>query len=408
MKKIVGVVLLLCLIGGGIFVYSDRIGFLQLGEVEYLTQIITEDMKHSRTISWQAKQWDDSFKIEYKKKGSFSTQSKKWTGMKMPVTQGEERFIYRVHLDQLDAGSEYEYRIVSGWKKSTWKSFQTEPEENKSFKAIIFGDSQSGDYSLWGKTSQAGWEKNQDASFFIGMGDLVDNGQQVFQWDSWYNQGASLFARLPISPLMGNHEAYSLDWQMVRPENYLALFSLPNNGPDGLKGYAYSYDYGEVHFVVLSTLIKELKEFEPELFEKQKKWLAQDLGTTKKKWKIVLMHHGLWRFPFNGSFNEIGQTFMPVFDEYQVDLVFSGHVHSYSRSFPLKDGMKSDQGTAYVSTGRSGDRVWPRSPGKPLDAVFYNPIDQPNYLTLEASQESLQVKAFNLDGTSIDQVKIEK
>jgi hypothetical protein len=175
-----------------------------------------------------------------------------------------------------------------------------------------------------------------------------------------------------------------------------------------LERFAYSYDYGDVHFTVLNTQLNELGEWYPGLLEKQKTWLAKDLAKTQKKWKVVLMHRGVWEYPFRGPLDEIGQTFVPLFDTYHVDFVFTAHVHSYARTIPLRKGRPDPSGTVYITTGRSGDKVWDGSPQKPTDKSFYNPLDMPNYLVFEASHDLLKVAAFKQNGELIDQAEIRK
>ena len=155
----------------------------------------------------------------------------------------------------------------------------------------------------------------------------------------------------------------------------------------------------------------ELKEWQPDLFEKQKTWLAQDLAKTDKKWKVVLMHRGNWKRPFTGPLDEVGQTFVPIFDQYHVDLVFTAHIHSYARTVPVIGGNKPDpNGTVYITTGRSGDRTGNSNPPnkKPVDEVYYNPLEMPNYLTLETSPDQIKVSSFKQNGELIDQGEIKK
>ena len=377
-------------------------------DVGHIMHVVTADMKHERTISWKTKKIGEPGNLEIRPKHSDNITRIDAGTVELPAYNGGNQFVlHTTHITNLTAGTEYEYRVSVGKRQSAWKEFKTEPELT-SFKALVFGDSQSLNYEDWAKTAQTAWENNADAAFFINMGDLVDNGQDESQWNAWFDGTASLSAAIPIVPVMGNHETYSLDWKMAKPNYYLSLFSLPANGPAGLNQYTYSYDFGDVHFVVLNTQLNELRDWYPDILEQQKRWLAKDLSQTQKMWKVVLMHRGVWAHPFNGPLDEIGQTFVPVFDKYHVDLVFTGHVHSYARTKALKNGRPNPSGTIYITTGRSGDKVWDKSPRKPMDEVYYNPLDMPNYLVFEASQDALKVAAFKQNGELIDQTEIKK
>lgn len=377
-------------------------------DVGHVMHVITADMKHERRISWKTATFGEAGSLEIRPSQSNTITRINAEAVELPVYNGGKIFmLYTAHITNLTAGTTYEYRISVGKRLSPWQAFTTEPE-GASFKALVFGDSQSQDYTDWAKTTEAAWQANQDAAFFINMGDLVDNGQDESQWNAWFDGGRNLFAAIPIAPVMGNHEAYSLDWKMAIPNYYLSLFALPTNGLGRLERYAYSYDYGDVHFVVLNTQENELREWYPNLLEEQKKWLAKDLGNTQKRWKIVLMHRGIWEYPFNGPLDLIGKTFVPLFDKYHVDLVFTGHVHSYARTQALKNGKKDPSGTVYITTGRSGGKIWDKSPQKPMDEVYYNPLDMPNYLVLEATYDALKVTAIKQNGELIDQTEIKK
>lgn len=409
MKKYIIGFIITCIVVGVCFLFLPDSAYTSYdGDVGQIMHVVTSDMKHQRTISWKTSTVGEPGNLEIRPKQSKDITIINAEAAELPSYNSGNRFmLYTAHIDNLAAGTEYEYRVSVGKRQSAWKEFKTEPEST-SFKALVFGDSQSVNYKDWAQTTQRAWANNADAAFFISMGDLVDNGQDDWQWNAWFDGAAKLFSAIPIAPVMGNHEAYGLEWKMATPNYYLSFFAVPTNGPAGLERYAYAYDYGDVHFIVLNTQLEELRAWYPDLLEQQKKWLAQDLSQTQKKWKVVLMHRGVWARPFNGPLDEIGKTFVPEFDKYHVDLVFTAHVHSYARTKAIKNGKPDPSGTIYITTGRSGDRVWDKSPQKPMDKVYYNPLDMPNYLVLNASPDALKVAAFKQSGELIDQTEIQK
>lgn len=374
-----------------------------------IMQVISADMKHERTISWKTAAAGEAGSLELRQAGGSQLSRITADSVELPADNGGAVYrLYTAHLTNLQPGTRYEYRVMTGKRQSVWREFITEPE-NGAFTAFVFGDSQASNYGVWGKTAQTAWEQHKDAAFFINMGDIVDNGQDESQWNAWFAEAGNLLTAIPVAPVMGNHEAYSLAWKMALPEYYLKFFATPPNGPPGLARYAYSFDYGDVHFSVINTQQHELQEWQPELLTKQKQWLARDLAQTTKKWKVVLMHRGVWEFPFKGPLDNIGQTFVPIFDAHKVDLVFTAHVHVYARTKALKNGQVPDPyGTVYITTGRSGEKVWEKSPQKPLDVIFYNPLDMPNYLVLDASADSLKIRAFKQNGEPLDQTELKK
>lgn len=190
-----------------------------------IRQVITADSTTSRTFMWQSDYAEDKPVVEYRKAGDDTTL------MQLPASSdafsddGVTTYIHTATVTGLEPGTAYEYRVGAGDKRSSWQTFHT--AQGNDFKALIFPDSQSSDYSVWAATAQPAWQRNQDAQFFINMGDLVDNGQDHYQWNAWFDVVNDMIARIPVVPLLGNHETYNKDWKVRMPEAYLHLFALP-------------------------------------------------------------------------------------------------------------------------------------------------------------------------------------
>lgn len=372
-------------------------------------QTIGADSKTSRTIVWSLEPptLAEASYLEYKDPTTNLVEKVTGEPYFISTAEGELKF-YCVKLNNLRPDTKYQYRIRTVHESSEWRTLATAPLENQPFSALIFGDSQSTDYKVWRQTASRAYQAHPDAAFFINMGDLVDNGAQFDQWKSWFAGANALFSTIPIAPLSGNHENYSLQWKFSPATLYLSLFPLPENGAPNLKQQTYSFEYGAAHFVVLDTQAEEMAAYDPNLIEKQLQWLENDLQTSTKKWKIVLMHRGPFSYPDVANLNELGEAFVPIFDKAGVDVVFTAHIHTYGRTVPLRAALPSTPGSVYISTGRSGDKVWEDSLEKPFEAVFDAALDQPNYLTLSISEHQLQVQAFKQDGQKFDDIILKK
>lgn len=373
----------------------------------YITQTITADAKTTRTIAWQTTPSEVEQFLEYKEMSGQQTTLLAANSQKL-TTNAEDMTLHCVTLTALAPGTNYAYRVGSHNNWSDWQELTTEPPDNSSFKAIIFGDSQSSDYDVWKQTAQTAWSKNKDAAFFINMGDLVDIGSHYDQWKAWFAGAKGMIDTIPVAPLSGNHENYLPGGTFSPAFLYLELFNLPMNGPDDLKGQAYSFDYGDVHFVVLDSQVEELGTFQPDLIMKQSAWLEKNLKENTKPWKIVLLHRSLFSYPDVSNLNELGKAFIPIFDQYHVDLVFTAHIHTYGRTTPLLGGNPAKKGTIYISTGRSGDKTWSDSKRKPTEIIYNDGLDMPNYLTLEVTEHALKIINVKQDGTLVDEVELKK
>jgi len=377
-----------------------------------IRQVITADSTTSRTFMWQSDYAEDKPVVEYRKAGDDTTL------MQLPASSdafsddGVTTYIHTATVTGLEPGTAYEYRVGAGDKRSSWQTFHT--AQGNDFKVLIFPDSQSSDYSVWAATAQPAWQRNQDAQFFINMGDLVDNGQDHYQWNAWFDVVNDMIARIPVVPLLGNHETYNKDWKVRMPEAYLHLFALPHIDMEKYQNQFYSFDYGDVHFVVLNTQSQELADFEPSLDEDEVAWFKDDMAKTTKKWKIVLMHKDPLQYGFANrpepraeGFSPEGQLWMPLFDQYGVDAVLSAHLHTYRDRGHIKNFQRDESGPLYLITGVAGNVQYPGLwKQHSLDEYVAPQPETDNYMSLEASEDSLTFRSFLPDGQLLEEKRI--
>ncbi|WP_337372806.1 metallophosphoesterase family protein [Megasphaera sp.] len=377
-----------------------------------IRQVITADSTTSRTFMWQSDYAEENPVVEYRQAGDDDSL------MQLPASSdafsddGVTTYIHTAAVSDLKPGTAYKYRVGAGDKRSDWQSFHT--AQGHDFKALIFPDSQSSDYSVWAATAQPAWQRNQDAQFFINMGDLVDNGQDHYQWNAWFDVVGDMIARIPVVPLLGNHETYDKDWKVRMPEAYLHLFALPRIDREKYQNQFYSFDYGDVHFVVLNTQSQELADFEPSLDEDEVAWFKEDMAKTTKKWKIVLMHKDPLQYGFANrpqpreeGFSPEGRLWMPLFDQYGVDAVLSAHLHTYRDRGHIRNFQRDESGPLYLITGVAGNVQYPGLwKQHSLDKYVAPQPETDNYMTLEATDDSLTFRSFLPDGQLLEEKSI--
>ena len=434
LKITVAIVALAALVTGG-YVYKDTIYSriartaavvsgqeikpLLDSESRYIRQIVAQDNSTSRTIMWQSDSSEADAVIEYRLAGSENTQTIGATD-KVFTDDGSTTYIHEATLSGLTPNTKYEYRVgYSNDRRSEWYSLETAGASV--YDVLIYPDSQSGDYSQWEQIVKDSAHRNPRTALYISMGDLVDNGEQDYQWRTWLNSIRLLSATVPLATTLGNHEMYTLDWKMREPYAYLNYFAVPPNGNEIFNRRYYSYDFGDVHYVVLDTQLYESNhednhdKHHPDLYDVQIQWLRQDLAANTKKWTVVLMHRDPFQYAFDRpgasrdvGFNEEGVLFMPIFDEFNVDLVLSAHLHSYRNRGHVRNFNRDASGPLYILTGIAGDARRPKWKEHPLDVYVAPDRDKNNYMTMTVTPNKLIVKAFLADGTQLDESVIEK
>ena len=383
--------------------------------ITHIRQLVAADNKTARTIMWEGKV-KQPYTLEYRKQGSSDSRSVQ--AADSSFTDKDSVIQYTARLDSLAPGSTYEYRINTAKNKGQWHKLHT--EAGAGFTALIFPDSQSADYSGWQQLARTAYQRHPDSAFYVNMGDLVDNGQDASQWRAWFNSVSVFSDALPLAPVIGNHEAYSLEWKESLPASYTHLFNVPQNGLAKYPNQFYSFDYGSVHFVVLDTNFPEMKNFQPDLLADELPWLEKDLAASRAKWKVVLMHRDIFLYGFGPEsgreqtqthFLDFSYQLMPVFEKYKVDAVLTAHLHTYRRRVPLQSFAPAPQGAGitYILTGVAGDVRYPKLWGDfAWDAATAPKPETANYMTLKADEQTLEFKAFLPDGRQFDEVKLTK
>lgn len=383
------------------------------GSPDHITLTWRDNPSTTQTITWRTAVTDTAGKVQYNE-----ITAEQDTFMKAATVDAQQEVlstnmgsmsIHTAALKNLKPGTQYIYRVGDGQHWSLPRNFVTASDNAQSFKFLVFGDSQGSNYYVWRSVAHRAYQNNTDAVFAINAGDLVDVGLDYREWKAWFNAVQGIADTIPLMPIVGNHETYTPDKGLSMPSYFTAQFKLPNNGPEGLEGQVYSFDYGQVHFSILDSQEGEEHEFVSDIIERQKAWLEKDLKAATKRWKIVLIHRPLYHNrPQDGDEN-LRDAFVPIIDKYHVDIVFSGHDHVYARSYPLHAGARvssSAEGTIYVTSGRTGTKTFSRALAKDWNEVFYNPQDEPNYLTVDVNQDTLTVRSVRVDGGLIDEFSI--
>jgi hypothetical protein len=375
----------------------------------------TGDPATTMTVTWRTDATVDSGFVEYQA-GTEITAS----AQKVPADAREFKTdlgltrIFSATLTGLSPNTKYAYRVGQGENWSSPYAFTTADPKARSFKFLVFGDSQSpvtGEdlYGVWRKTLHNAFAANPEAKFFINAGDLVDFGQVEAHWDAWFAAAKGVIDTIPAMPVTGNHESYG-SRDTWKPLFFTSQFTLPQNGPASLKNQAYSFDYGPVHFIMLDSQGEEQRRY-GDILSIQQSWMASDLASSDATWKIAVFHRSPYGVKMKRDEKEIREAFCPILERNGVELAFTAHDHGIKRTFPIRNGSVVEnplQGTTYIVTGRSGAKTYEDIEANQHSAFFYAPLDQPNYLVVEIADQKITVKIYLQDGTLLDTYSMEK
>lgn len=220
------------------------------------------------------------------------------------------------------------YRVGDGEHWSEWFHFRTASTEPEPFSFLYVGDAQNYILELWSRLIRSGYSKAPDARFIIHAGDLVSDAHSEEQWHEWFTAGGWIHGMLPSVPVPGNHEyeGYT-EAEEDQDIDHLSVqwkpqFTLPENGPKGMKEIVYSLDYQGLKILGLNSSKKRAE---------QAAWIDSVMQENTSKWTIATFHHPIFSASEGRDNEELRETWKPLFDQYGVDLVLQGHDHSYVR-----------------------------------------------------------------------------
>lgn len=366
---------------------------------------VTGDAKTTMTVTWHDSADVKSAQVLYGTSADLAG-AKKAAASRVEIKSGipVDDAVFSAELTGLAPGAAYYYSIDNGKTRSAVKSFTTAPADSASGAAFMYmGDIQvsrdaQSEYDRWGEFLKRVYKSNPDVSFGLFGGDIVESGVSAKQFGYFLKNASSVFSSIPLMATNGNHESNFPD--TGKPELYLDMFSLPQNGPDGFKEEFYSFNYADCHVTVLNSWVfsGEQKLGSGDL-DRIKKWIDDDLKTSKVKFSIVVMHHPVYALANDNVSAKVYDEWRPIFEADGVDLVLCGHQHVYARSYPLTAGsIDYSSGVTYVM-GMSGQKFYSSADETKQERVVYSAA---NCQIIRTSGDQLTLTSVDESGNEID------
>jgi hypothetical protein len=349
------------------------------------------DPAHEMYISWNTDSAAAS-QVEY---GTTSSYGMNASGASDDLG-GDVDVVHTVLLNELSPDTTYHYRVGSAGDWSGDHTFKTAPTDvctPFSFGVAADNRSQvSGTSICWEAVYEA--IADQGVSFVINTGDMVEAGEEVDQWADFLETSAFLMGEVPLMFTIGNHDDGPGAGDGA---NYNRIFAMPRNSVNNTEDF-YSFDYGNVHFAVLSTQTYTQGD---SLYQMQRDWLDQDLAASDKMWKVVYMHRPTYSSGDHGS-NEQEQNpvLIPIFDAHHVDLVITGHDHIYERYRPIYNGQEVsswDDGTCYMVSGGGGAFADSAYPWRPKEDYLEVGDNRNHFVYFSVANNVMTIRAVRVE-----------
>ena len=378
---------------------------------------ITGNPAFGMTVRWRADCTVASGFVLFRAAGSGEPWMRAEATVNRFATDLDDSNFFFADMTGLRPETRYEYTVGDDAHRSGPFTFRTAKESFDRFSFLCLADIQTGgpeppaDYTEFGGILKKILAAHPECEFILTAGDNTNCGQTDVQWTGLFRGLEGISESIPVMFCMGNHDDMGFaDYFTFSGKYYsehatyftnMLLGSYNRNGPAGWEIANYAFDYGNAHFNILGT----------SGYEEMNAWLQADAAASGKQWKFAVHH-----FPvcYSGPTIENEDTYPALRDGMEhCDVVFSGHEHSFARSYPRrKDGLydKPSEGTVHYNLG-SGNRNPPgtRVVPKVWNAKTYaHEEDLSMYSVVTVDGARCTLTAYVEDGRIVDQCVIDK
>ncbi len=405
------------------------------------------DAQTTRNFAWTAKTaflGGKAMALKYRKAGDSDWITVAAVKENESVNTADEDY-FKCDISGLKADTEYEYKIgkKDSDKDTEWTEifkFKTAKKDVGEFTFVAVGDTQgitwngltSGDKGFMFAMAaiEEAFEEVENPAFMLHTGDVVENGNNKNMWNMYFKALNGYGTSTPMFAAIGNHDAWGaplyFDLHFNHPDNggtaaldrsYLSSVTDGNIRRlfDNADETIYSYDYGDVHFIVLNT--GSYCAQDKYIIEAQRQWLIKDLEANKDaKWTVMTFHEPVYHRLGGG---EARPWLYDVIEKYGVDLVIQGHSHLVTRTYPMKDGkivtkavdgtIEKGIGTVYTTIGSTAlnhDGANDAKYEEEISILATPTPTQPAYTTITVKDDRIVVTTKQVNGYVLDSYTI--
>jgi predicted MPP superfamily phosphohydrolase len=442
----------------------------------------------SVVLAWQTEDRAAEFAVDYGPTATYGRHAPIASSWRPTGNEGRRRRNYAATLTRLALGTQYRYRLRQGTLVIAEGFFTTRKPRGVPVRIVSFGDNSSGDL---GQRAIAYQVYKARPDLVLNTGDNVyasglDNEYERFFFPVYNAEsagpriGAPLVSTVPFYTVIANHDVEGktgngrplVDFT-ASPDSlaYFTAMHMPLTGPPEppqsppITGSAvafaqfrdcagsrypaqanYWFDVGDARVLCLDA-----NTYVDPTDPGWARFIRSAFDKTDARWLLVAFHHG----PFNIGNEHYKEQHMrvhaPLFEQLGVDVVLSGHEHSYQRTRPLRfrpagpgraaavdddidrrvpgtfivdrrfDGQTATTalGVIYIVTGAGGadlydpgftdtPELWLHDDDGRIPYVERVVTDRHSFTILDVRREALTITQVDQWGHEIDKIKITK
>lgn len=308
------------------------------------------------------------------------------------VSEANPQQKHHVRIPGLEPSTRYFYAVYQdGELVQDEENFRTARRfDETAFSFLVLGDSGVDTPTQWQVSEEMRRSMNEsEIDFVLHVGD-VHQGSGDYYDNIYFKPYREIIKNVNIFTSLGNHDVITDNGGV-----YLDDFYLPHNNPDSTERY-YSFRWANAFFIALDTN----GDYSPN--SSQYNFLIDALESEERRaatWTFVYAHHPPYTEYWTGYYGDenVQNHLVPVYENYDVDMVLNGHTHSYER------GEKEH--VHYIVSGGGGGN---------LDDYFvdYDHVSfsskSHHFTRIDVNDDELLITAINENGQQIDRFTINK
>ncbi len=327
------------------------------------------------------------------------------------MPDGSDMLLYAARATGLEPDTDYCYKVVTdGEELAGGFRFRTAPAtEDAVVRFAAIGDWGAGTEEQARVLEQIeSWRAQEGLDLLLTTGDNAYGDGTHVEWQTnVFEPYRALLAEVPMYAVIGNHDDKTDD---ARPElDNLFVPAQALNEQDQERYY--SIEWGPLHFVGLDTE-RALDDMLPGLLNpefkdptQQDAWFRGDMEANTRPWKIVSFHQPTFSNTEGRSPEmRMREAFVPMFEEFGVQLVLQGHNHLYERYHPIRELQLTTTeggGVVYVTTGGGGKSLYDEDTDSDPWQVTFKETYHFVYGVIEGC--TLTLSAVDLNGEIFDE-----
>jgi len=332
---------------------------------------------------------------------------------KADIGNGSVAFHYSAIITGLRPSTRYVYRVGCDSAWSEWNQFSTSSDKAEPFSFVFFGDPQNDITEHCSRVFRQAFQTAGGASFWLFCGDMTSEPDDN-QIGELFTAAGFVLRTTPSVMIPGNHDmGYKTEYgrivlnkngKKIRTKNVSPLwnlyYTLPENGIPGYEEVSYTFDYQGVRFIMINS---------NDRLQEQAVWMENLLAANPNTWTVVTFHHPLYSNAQERDERETRTAFQHIFDTYHVDMVLTGHDHSYARSHKINNGKvvsDQEQGTVYILSVSGPKQYVVSFEYKELMAKVEGNVQL--FQVISVTGNTLNYKSFTAAGTLFDEFSLRK